>query len=66
MSPSDLNRAVARLTGETVREIKHRGFQPLVLGPSPSDPEDAIIDWDQLELARNVPVIEQRRAHLIA
>ena len=30
MTQNDLNRAVARATGETVTEIARRGFQPLM------------------------------------
>ena len=30
MTQNDLNRAVARATGETVAEIARRGFQPLM------------------------------------
>ena len=36
MRQADLNRAVARATGETVSEIAHRGFVPLIDGPSSS------------------------------
>ena len=57
MTQNDLNRAVAWATGETVTEIRRLGFQPLDL--EPADPEDRIIDWDTLELERNVSVCEQ-------
>jgi hypothetical protein len=59
MTPAELNRRVARATGETVAEIARRGFQPLVFGPVEPDPEDQIIDWDALELARNIALVEQ-------
>ncbi len=57
MTQNDFHRAVARATGETVSEISRRGFQPLDL--EPSEPEDVIVDWDQVELERNVPIFEQ-------
>ena len=58
MTQNDLNRAVARATGETVTEIRRLGFQPLDI--EPADPEDRIIDWDTLELERSVALYEQR------
>ena len=58
MTQNDLNRAIARATGETVTEISHLGFQPLNL--EPVDAEDRFIDWDALQLERNIAVFEQR------
>ncbi len=59
MTQNDLNRAVARQTGETVGVISHRGFGPLSpLSPEP-DAEDLILDWDQVQAARNVALFEQ-------
>ncbi len=55
MTQNDFYRQVARATGETVSEIAHRGFQPLEL--EPAEPEDVIVDWDQVELERNVPLV---------
>ncbi len=66
MTQADLNRAVAEATGETISEIKHRGFQPLDLDPDLPDPEDLIIDWDELEQRRNIPVFEQRYPRAVA
>ena len=60
MTQNDLNRAVARATGETVNEISHLGFQPLDLEPVHA--EDRFIDWDALQLERNIAVYEQRSA----
>ncbi len=57
MTQNDFNRAVARATGETVSEISRRGFQPLDL--EPTEPEDVIVDWDQVELERNVSIFDQ-------
>ena len=67
MTQAELDRAVARATGETVAEVGRRGFQPLSFDPVEPDPEDYIIDWDQLELNRNVAAVEQRQfRHRIA
>ena len=59
MTQRELNRAVARATGETVNEISHRGFIPLTTVPQERDPEDLIVDWDQIDLERNVALFEQ-------
>ena len=60
MTNALLNRAIARATGESVSEIKRRGFQLLTHRPVERDPEDMIVDWDKLALQRNVGLIEQR------
>lgn len=52
MTQNDLNRAVARATGETVSEICRRGFGPadpttVVFDPEPLNAEiDRYLDWD--------------------
>jgi len=56
MTQSELNRAVARATGEEISEIARRGFQPLEL--EPTEPEDLIVDWDDVEQQRYVPPAE--------
>ena len=63
MTQSDLNRAVSRVTGETIDEIARRGFGMLQPLPHEPDPEDLIVDWDRAELERNVAIF--RRAHLL-
>ena len=56
MKQADLDRAVARATGETVTTIKRLGF--LLADPTDSlDPDSEelgphVIDWDELELQR--------------
>lgn len=57
MSPKRLNRAVARATGETLREIRRRGFSPVDLLEPEFDPEpDGLspqtVDWDALAQER--------------
>ena len=46
MSSRDLNRAVARATGEAVREIALRGFVLLTCGPVEQEPPDDAGDAD--------------------
>ncbi len=58
MTQNDLNRAVARQTGETVGLISQRGFGQLSpLSPEP-DAEDLILDWDRVQATRNVALFE--------
>jgi hypothetical protein len=55
MTSHELNRAVARATGESVDTIIHRGFSPLVLEPEDDDLLDRpplIVDWDALDALR--------------
>lgn len=54
MTQNELNRAVARATGETVSEISYRGFVPLTEMPVEREPQ--WIDWDELEEERSVAV----------
>ena len=59
----DLSAAVARSTGEDVRTIRSRGFQPLTFEPSDQfDPESYCIDWDAADAARNVAAFPQHQA----
>lgn len=55
MHQSDLNRAVAEATGETVTTIKRLGFlladPDLELDPHDEDLGPYVIDWDELESA---------------
>lgn len=65
MTQSELNRTVAAVTGESVREIAHRGFQFV---PSPSDErtaEELILDWDQIDRQRNVALVEQPESEFV-
>ncbi len=68
MTQCQLNRAVARATGETIGTIHHMGFSvadpdDVCFDPEPSEVraiEDRIIDWDRHERHRNVPIVPQR------
>ena len=55
MTQQEINRAVSQATGETVAEIRHRGFDiadpPIVAhDPEPGDILDKFLDWDDVEL----------------
>ena len=60
MTQAELNRAVARATGESIREIARRGFVPLTRVPVEREP--LIVDWDQLEVERRTPLFDQQVA----
>ncbi|TWT59626.1 hypothetical protein [Rubinisphaera italica] len=50
----DLDRAVARATGESVHTIHSRGFVPLY--PDVIDDDIPILDWDELDRQQGVGV----------
>ena len=56
MQQRDLDRAVARATGETVSTIKQRGFlladQSNRSDTEEPDYEPHIVDWDELDVQR--------------
>lgn len=55
MSPLELERAVASVTGETRREIRRRGFQLVTPdAESAGDDDVSVVDWDALEAERPV------------
>lgn len=56
MSPSELERAVAAATGESRREIRRRGFQPLRLEHESEIDADqsTVVDWDAVDAERCV------------
>ena len=56
MTQRDLNRAIARATGESIGEIEHMGFSEIVMPNDIGDASDtgsrtepAVLDWDALE-----------------
>lgn len=59
MSQRDLNRAIARATGEDISTITGMGFVELT--PFPIEREPLTMDWDEHDLDNNVSVIPQRR-----
>ena len=52
MIQAELDREVANVTGESVNEIKHRGFVPLRHVPFEREP--LVVDWDELDAQRPV------------
>ena len=52
MTQAELNRQVARATGESVDTIDHMGFVMLTSGPIEREPQT--IDWDQMDVDRRV------------
>ena len=53
MTQAEINRQVARATGETVRTIAERGFA--ILSDTPDDQCDhqpLVVDWDQVDAKR--------------
>ena len=56
MSQHELDRAVARATGESVTTVRRLGF--LLADPQPPDHDDEldadVIDWDEFEAQRSV------------
>ena len=62
MTQQEIDRQVARATGENLCEIRQRGFSiadPAIVDydPEPSDVEDLIVDWDALDAGRSVPLV---------
>lgn len=50
MTQADLNRAVARATGESVSTISGRGF--VLLTAKPTEREPHVVSWDDVEAHR--------------
>ena len=57
MKQADLDRAVARATGESVFTIQQRGFlladADHEFDPEPAEYEPNVIDWDELDAQRH-------------
>lgn len=54
MTQAEMNREVARMTGEEMATIVQRGFVPLTPIPYERDREPFVVDWDDVDLQRNV------------
>jgi len=59
MTQNELNRAVARATGESVGLICRMGF--VLVTRVAQEPEPRTIDWDEAEQARRVSLQPQRK-----
>ena len=64
MTQAELNREVAKATGESIREIERRGFT--LLTPTPIEAEPSALDWDEVQAERQVPYFAQRRHSNVA
>ena len=64
MHQNELNRAVARATGESVRTIAQMGFSPLAAPAVQREP--LVVDWDELEAQRVRVLPQPRRRELVA
>lgn len=49
MTQTELDREIARATGESVRTISSLGFVPLTSRPFEQDREPLVVDWDDVE-----------------
>lgn len=54
MTQSELDREVARATGESVRMISSLGFVPLTIQPYERDREPLMVDWDEVAARREI------------
>ena len=65
MRQKHLNEMVAEATGEDLCVIRHRGFSiadptHVNFDPEPDDLPLQVIDWDEMDLQRNVAIVSQR------
>ena len=63
MTQFEIDSAVAKRTGEALREIQSRGFTiadltEINFDPEPDDLPPQVVDWDELELSRNVAMVD--------
>ena len=66
MTQMQLEKLVAEATGEDVRAIRQRGFSvadpfEVDFDPEPDNLPPQMIDWDELDLQRNLAVVSQGR-----
>ena len=59
MTQNELNRAVAKATGESLAAIAKMGFIALIPGPYKRGPKT--VDWDQAHALRNVSLQRRRK-----
>ena len=64
MTQAELNRNVARATGESVRTIASRGFS--LLTPLPEEREPLVVDWDEVQAERHVEMFPPRQHDRVA
>jgi hypothetical protein len=61
MTRAQLNHAVARITGESLRTVRHRGFGVLTKTPRDLEPEDIVLCVDCSFCGGPVPYRDQTR-----
>ena len=54
MTQTELDREVARATGESLRTISSLGFVPLTAKPYEREREPLTVDWDDVDRRRTV------------
>lgn len=59
MTQNELNRAVARATGEPVSLISSMGFVPLTDAPQECEPQ--MVDWDEVQQSRRITLQPRRK-----
>jgi hypothetical protein len=59
MTQNELNRAVARATGESVSVISNMGFVPLTSVPEEREPRT--VDWDLAQQTRRISFQPRRK-----
>ena len=59
MTQNELNRAVARATGEPVSVISGMGFVPLTSVPQEREPQT--VDWDETQQTRRISFQPRRK-----
>ena len=62
MTQAEIDRAVALATGEPVCTVSGLGFSIadpdfVDYDPEPTDIEDLIVDWDELDARRSTPLV---------
>lgn len=66
MNQRDLNRSVARATGEEVSTIEGLGFSVHRPGYTGLNDDLPVIDWDALELRRTSLFPDRQKRHAVA
>ena len=59
MTQNELNRAVARATGESVAVVASMGFVPLTSVPQEREPQT--VDWDEAQQTRRISLQPRRK-----
>jgi hypothetical protein len=64
MTQNEINLAVSEATGDCLCDVRRIGFSiadpdEVCFDPEPDDRPPLMVDWDELEFIRNVPVFWQ-------